>query len=108
MTSVAANRIHPTIRQAHNRETGDQRNTKSPAQQEKLLRTANLSNWKSDRADIQLMPSSCIDNYQDLVIRGNPVQLLPIESGLATRFATADAGATVSYTHLTLPTIYSV
>ena len=93
MTSVAANRIHPTIRQAHNRETGDQRNTKSPAQQEKLLRTANLSNWKSDRADIQLMPSSCIDNYQDLVIRGNPVQLLPIESGLATRFATADAGA---------------
>jgi len=93
MTSVAANRIHQTIRQAHNRETGDQRNTKSAAQQEKLLRTANLTNWKSDRADIQLMPSSCIDNYQDLVIRGNPVQLLPMESGAAARFATADAGA---------------
>jgi len=93
MTPVAANRFNSTTSNVHNRESGSQNNTKSVAQLEKLLRTANLNDWKSDRSDIQLQPSSCIDNYQDLIIRGNPVQLLPAEKGAAARFATADAGA---------------
>ena len=93
MTPVAANRFKTPTRHAPNRESGSQSDAKSNTKLEKLLRTGNLTNWKSDRADIQLLPSSCIDNYQDLVLRGNPVQLLPAETGAVSKFATADAGA---------------
>jgi len=93
MTSVAENRFNTPTRQAPKRETGSQNKAKNAARLEKLLRTANLSSWKSDRADIQLMPSSCIDNYQNLVLRCNPVQLLPTEAGGIARYATADSGA---------------
>ena len=93
MTLVAENQFQTPARQSQISAKGSQTTARSAEQLEKLLRTANLTNWESDRTDIQLMPSSCMDTYQDLVIRGNPVQLLPAEAGAVDRFATADAGA---------------
>ena len=93
MTSVAENRFQTPTRKSRNRDTGRQKNVKSHAQLDKLLRTANLSHWQSDRADIQIVPTSCIDVYQDLVIRRNPVQLLPVEAGKPARYITADQAA---------------
>jgi len=96
MTEVAASTIHPSTRRADIRETGNQRNARSATQLAQLLRTANLSDWKSGLADIQVIPSSCIDSYQQLVVQGNPLQLLPAEAGSANGYITADVGALVT------------
>lgn len=93
MTQVAAKRLHSSTRPEDIRETGIQSNARSATQLAQLLRTANLRDWKSGLADIQLIPASCIDSYQQLVVQGNPLQLLPAEAGSAGGYITADVGA---------------
>lgn len=73
MTSAAANSFNPDSNQTDSRAYS---RVTPQIQTAQLLRTANLSDWNSAQADIQLIPSSCIDNYQNLVVNRTPIQLL--------------------------------
>ena len=54
MTLVAENQFQTPARQSQISAKGSQTTARSAEQLEKLLRTANLTNWESDRTDIQL------------------------------------------------------
>ncbi len=72
MTS-AAKSFSPAIVQQSSSANDDSNRAMQVAQ---LLRTANLSDWQPGQADIQLLPSSCIENYNELVVYGKPLNLL--------------------------------
>ena len=80
MTSAVADSFPLSTEQLHSSDQQDNANTQSEIQLAKLLRTTHLTDWKTGKADIQLKPSSCLDNYQNLVIHGNPLELLPAEA----------------------------
>ncbi len=69
-TDVEKNIQHRVGRAAHNSNLQD---------------TGNLLDWKSQYADIKLQPTSCIDLYTDLVLRGNTISLMPASSELNTQ-----------------------
>ncbi len=81
MTLVAANSIPSASDQLSIHGSDNHGSSKSAMQLAQLLRTANLADWQSGQADIQLMPSSCIDNYQDLVVQGRALKLMPVQPG---------------------------
>ena len=80
MTSVLADSFPLSNEHPHSSDSQDNVSSQSEIQLAKLLRTSHLTDWKTGKADIQLSPSSCLDNYLNLVIRGNPLELLPAEA----------------------------
>jgi hypothetical protein len=62
-----------------------------------VLRSAQLRQWDSRNADIQLLPVSCVDIYRDLVVRGKEIQLVANRSGASqAQIAPAAAGVLIT------------
>ena len=80
MTSATADSFVLKTHSKNNRTSDIRRKPESTMQLARLQRIGNLTDWKSTHADIQLQPSSCIESYLDLVIRRDPVTLLPIDN----------------------------
>lgn len=79
MTSATANSFVFTTLSTNNGASGVRRKPDNLTQLSRLQRIGNLTDWKSIHADIQLQPSSCVESYLDLVVRQNPITLLPID-----------------------------
>ena len=79
MTSAAASSFNQPAETADTLVTNSHSDARTAIQLAQLLRTANLSNWRSSQADIQLSPTSCIDVYRGLIIQNSPLTLLPTQ-----------------------------
>lgn len=88
--TIAANNFSPSHRTPDYRDPVTQSDIRSAMQLAQLQRTGNLTDWKSEQADIQLLPSSCIDTYSDLVLRGSPVPLIPAYDDSTRNLVTAE------------------
>lgn len=88
MTTVSASSFSSAPRTL---DSGTQSTVRSATQLAKLQRSANLTDWQSHYADVQLLPSSCIDSYTSLVIQGNPIALLPTDNNSVQHPATGSA-----------------